>query len=153
MLESSLFFPPECPPPFQWACSCNPNPSSHFYYDCPFYSMPFLSIPLPSLSLRGSFFSFIIVAHLWFISLGMDANSSLGACFKESRMSVAGPNLCLQTTQNVCREAPFVFRAKQSSQWGASSSHLNSDSVSCFFFWLILLLFLAPSVFPFSIQS
>ncbi len=78
---------------------------------------------------------FIIAAHLWFISQGMDANSSLGACFKESWISVAKPNLCLQTTRNVCREAPFVFRAKQSSQWGASSSHLNSDSVSCFFFF------------------
>ncbi len=81
---------------------------------------------------------FIIAAHLWFISQGMDANSSLGACFKESWISVAKPNLCLQTTRNVCREAPFVFRAKQSSQWGASSSHLNSDSVSCFFLLLFL---------------
>lgn len=78
---------------------------------------------------------FIIAAHLWFISPGMDANSSLRACFKELRMSVARPNLCSQTTRSVCRDAPFVFRAKQSSQWGASSSHLNSDSVSRFFFF------------------
>lgn len=78
---------------------------------------------------------FIIAAHLWFISPGMDANSSLRACFKELRMSAAGPNLCSQTTRSVCRDAPFVFRAKQSSQRGASSSHLNSDSVSWFFFF------------------
>lgn len=106
---------------------------------------------------------FIIAAHLWFISPGMDANSSLRACFKELRMSATGPNLCSQTTRSVCRDAPFVFRAKQSSQWGASSSHLNSDSVSWFFFFflLVLLLFLSLSlylyltlaVFLFPIQS
>lgn len=153
MIHAWIFFSFSLPP-FKALVLAILSPPRTFY-DCPF--TVHLSFLYPS---RCSPWEelFIIAAHLWFISPGMDANSSLRACFKELRMSVAGPNLCSQTTRSVCRDAPFVFRAKQSSQWGASSSHLNSDSVSWFFFFthftaLSLSLSLALAVFLFPIQS
>ncbi len=146
------FFPSRTPPPppFSALVLAIPTPLQTFTMIAP--SRVCLSSLYPHHRSPGEEL-FIIAAHLWFISQGMDANSSLGACFKESWISVAKPNLCLQTTLNVCREAPFVFRAKQSSQWGASSSHLNSDSVFCFFFFSLLFLSLLHPLsfhFPFS---
>lgn len=109
--------------------------------DC-FISVSPLHTPLITLLER----SFIALQPIsGFICPGMDANSSLRACFKESRVSAAGPNLCLQTTHTVGREAPFVFRARQSSQRGASSSHLHSDcDFLSFIYFFQIFLILSP---------
>ncbi len=153
MFESFPFFPsrtppphPPPPPPFSALVLAIPTPLQTFTMIAP--SRVCLSSLYPHHRSPGEEL-FIIAAHLWFISQGIDANSSLGACFKESWISVAKPNLCLQTTRNMFAGKHLLYSGQSNHPNGERLHLISILTVSPVFFLLLFLSLLHPLSFLF----